>query len=185
MSRIPRPTPDQLDDSQRALYESITGGPRASGPQLFPLTDGDGRLEGPFNAMLLNPTIGTALQSVGEAIRYRGQLSDRAREIAILAVAAHWDSGFEQRAHEAVGRHVGLADTEITALRQGQDVPLEDAGEAAVLTVTRRLLERQKLDDDEYDHAVNTLGAATVFELTTLVGYYTTLAWQMRVFGVT
>lgn len=89
VTRIPRPTPDELDAEQHRLYEAITSGSRAGGPGSAELTDEDGRLAGPFNAMLLNPPVGDALQRLGAAVRYRGRLTDRAREVAILAVAAH------------------------------------------------------------------------------------------------
>jgi 4-carboxymuconolactone decarboxylase len=103
-ARIPRLAPAELDGEQRALYDAIAGGRRAQGPQLFRLTDADGRLEGPFNAFLLQPRLGSALQALGTAVRYETRLSDRCREIAILVVAAHWRSDFERYAHEAVGR---------------------------------------------------------------------------------
>src|SRR6478609_9917454 len=112
-------TPESLTGAQRDLYDAIAGGPRAQGPQHFALTRPDGSLRGPFNALLLAPALGGALQDVGAAIRYRGALSDRAREIAILLVAAHWDSAFEREAHEAVGAAAGLSDAELGALRRG------------------------------------------------------------------
>ena len=62
VSRLQRLVPESLDDQQRALYELISAGPRAAGPQAFRLVDDDGALEGPFNAMLLCPVLGTALQ---------------------------------------------------------------------------------------------------------------------------
>ncbi|AYY14063.1 carboxymuconolactone decarboxylase family protein [Actinobacteria bacterium YIM 96077] len=184
MTRIPRPTPDELDEQQKRLHAAVTGGDRANGPQLFRLADDDGRLEGPFNAMLLNPAVGDALQRLGAAIRYEGRLSDRCREIAILAVAAHWQSGFEQRAHEPIGAHVGLAATELDSLRNGDPVELDDPDEAAVLRTTRHLLQHLDLDDDAYRAAAEALGHDKLFELTTLIGYYSTLALQMRVFAV-
>jgi hypothetical protein len=39
-------------------------------------------------------------------------------------------------------------------------------------------------DEVTYTHAVATVGERAVFELTTLVGYYATLALQLRVFRV-
>ncbi|HEY0949418.1 MAG TPA: hypothetical protein VGD85_04425, partial [Nocardioides sp.] len=54
-------------------------------------------------AGLLSPAVGDALQRLGAAVRYRTALPDRAREMAILLVAARWDSAFEREAHEAVG----------------------------------------------------------------------------------
>jgi 4-carboxymuconolactone decarboxylase len=184
MSRIPRLTPANLDDEQRRLHASITSGSRSSGPRLFRLADDDGRLEGPFNAMLLNPAIGDPLQSVGAAVRYHGRLSNRCREIAILAVAAHWRSPFEQRAHEAVGAHAGLTESELEALRAQAPLELDEPEEAAVLLTTRHLLQHRDLDDELYRDVSASLGADILFELTTLIGYYSTLALQMRVFGV-
>lgn len=184
MSRIRRLPPAELDEEQQRLYAAIASGSRATGPQLFRLTDDEGGLEGPFNAMLLNPAIGDALQRLGAAIRYRGALSDRAREIAILAVAAHWNCGFEQRAHEAVAAHAGLSRDVIEAIREGSAVRLDDPREAAVLSTTRRLLDDADLDEDAYAAAVGPLGASGLFELTTLVGYYSMLALQMRIFRV-
>ncbi|NDL56769.1 carboxymuconolactone decarboxylase family protein [Phytoactinopolyspora mesophila] len=184
MSRIPRPAPDELDDEQRRLHASITSGSRSSGPRLFRLADDEGRLEGPFNAMLLNPAIGDPLQQVGVALRYQGRLSDRSREIAVLAVAAHWQSAFEQRAHEAVGAHAGLTDAELKALRAQGPLDLDDPEESAVLLITRHVLRHRDLDDERYRDVSATLGADKLFELTTLIGYYSTLALQMRVFAV-
>lgn len=185
MSRLPRLAPDELDDEQQRLYAAITGGDRANGPQFFQLTDSSGRLEGPFNAMLLNPPLGDALQRLGAAIRYSGRLSARCREIAILVVAAHWKCGFEQRAHEPIAAHAGLSDAVLAALRAHEPVELTDPEEAAVLHAARQLLRTNDLDDDTYRRTVAVLGSDKLFELTTLVGYYSLLALQMAVFGVT
>jgi 4-carboxymuconolactone decarboxylase len=195
-ARIPKLEPSALDDDQRSLYDAIAGGRRAQGPQLFRLADAQGRLEGPFNAFLLQPRLGSALQALGSSVRYDTGLDDRCREIAILVVAAHWRSDFEWYAHEAVGRSVGLSDTELAAV---QDVGLSDTElaavqdvghaaltgrEAAVARTVAALVARGDLDDAEYREAVSQVGTAGVFELLTLVGYYATLALQLRVFRV-
>jgi 4-carboxymuconolactone decarboxylase len=182
--RLPVLTPDQLDPAARELYDSITAGPRASGPQLFALTGPDGGLVGPFNAMLYAPRLGAALQELGAAIRYRTGLSARVREIAILVVAAHWGSAFERYAHEAVGRAAGLTESELTALRTHADPGLSDPVERAAYDVVRALATRQDLDDAEFAGAVATLGHPGIVELSTLVGYYATLALQLRAFRV-
>jgi 4-carboxymuconolactone decarboxylase len=208
-ARIPKLDPSALDDDQRSLYDAIAGGRRAQGPQLFRLADAEGRLEGPFNAFLLQPRLGSALQALGSAVRYDTGLDDRCREIAILVVAAHWQSDFEWYAHEAVGRSAGLGDAELaavrnlslgdaelavvqdlglgaaelTAVRDGRPAAL--AGRQAVVARTAAaLVARGDLDDAEYREAVESLGAPGLFELLTLVGYYATLALQLRVFRV-
>ena len=49
--------------------------------------------------------------------------------------------------------------------------------------VTAQLLDGD-VDDELWDEASRVLGAEVVFELTVLVGYYATLALQLRVFRV-
>ena len=181
--RIPKLEPSSLDDEQRSLYNAIAGGRRAQGPQLFLLADADGRLEGPFNAFLLQPRLGSALQALGSSVRYDTGLDDRCREIAILAVAAHWRSDFEWYAHEAVARSVGLGDAELAAVRDGRHAALAGR-EAVVARTVSALVLRGDLDDAEYRQAVEHVGTAGLFELLTLVGYYATLALQLRVFRV-
>lgn len=183
MSRLQPLPPSQLRPEARRLYDAITQGPRASGPQHFALTREDGGLSGPFNAFLLNPGLGHALQTLGAALRYEGTLSPRSREIAILLVAAAWDSAFERQAHEAVGRAGGLEEDEIDALRTGIVPALSDAHEAACARLALAMTQGD-VTDDQWREDAELVGASTVFELTTIVGYYSTLALQLRVFRV-
>jgi len=186
--RLHRLRPGALDSAQRALYDSITGGPRASGVQHFRLVDDEGGLEGPFNAFLLQPALGDRLQALGSAIRYSTSLSPRRRELAILIVAAAWCSEFEQHAHEPIARAAGITDDELAAVRAGavDDTPANwlDPDDLLLVRTVRSLVEHGDLDDEEYRHAVDGLGHAALFELLTLVGYYATLALQLRVFRV-
>src|SRR3954469_12031165 len=108
VSRLPLLKPADLDEQQGLLYRAIAEGPRASGPQLFALVAPDGALNGPFNAMLLSPPVGTALQDLGSALRYRSKLSGRVREMAILAVAHAWGCAFEVYAHQPLALAAGL-----------------------------------------------------------------------------
>lgn len=182
--RLAKLEPGALSAEQRELYASITGGPRARGPRAFALTDEQGRLEGPFNAMLLSPATGTALQELGSAVRYRTAFSDREREIAILVVARHWDSGFERYAHEAVGRVAGLTEQELAALRAAEYDIFEAESERCVAESAHALAAAGDLDDAAHGRCRRLFGDEGLFELTTLVGYYATLALQLRVFRV-
>jgi 4-carboxymuconolactone decarboxylase len=182
--RLAKLAPTSLDDEQRSVYQAIAGGRRAQGPQLFRLVDVDGGLEGPFNAFLLQPRLGQAVQALGAAVRYDTTLSDRAREVAILVVAAGWDSAFEWYAHEALGRHAGLTDDELDAVRSGRLDELPTEYEREVASVTRLLVTQGDLGEEHYRRAVDVLGEATLFELLTVVGYYGMLAMQLRVFRV-
>jgi len=183
MTRLEPIPPTNLDREQKALYASITEGPRARGPKHFDLTREDGTLLGPFNALLLAPRLGSALQELGAAVRYQTALSARAREIAILTVAARWDCAFERSAHESVGRAVGLSADELSEIRASRVPPLENLHELACAHLVRVMVDGD-VDDEAWATWGHVVGEATVFELTTLVGYYATLGLQMRVFRV-
>ncbi len=173
-----------LNAAQAELYAALTGGPRSGGNQPFRLIDDAGALAGPFNAMLLQPAVGQALQALGAALRYQGSLPDRARELAILIVAAHTECAFEQLAHEAAGRRAGLTDADLAAIRAGQEPDLADPAERALVRAAWTLARTGDLTDEQYPAAEAELGQAGLFELTTIVGYYRTLALQLRVFRV-
>lgn len=182
--RLRNLTPAELTPAQRALYDQITSGPRAAGPQHFGLVDDAGALAGPFGLMLYQPELGRPLQELGSAIRYRTSLSDRLREIAILAVAAATTSAFEQYAHERVGRAAGLTEPELADLAARRFVPV-DPTESAGYRVCERLLDGTAgLTDLEYGEFVGALGERTLMELVVLVGYYRTLAQLLDVFDV-
>jgi len=132
--------PADLTAAQRVVYDAVAGGRRAQGSQAIPLTDSDGRLRGPFNAMLISPVLGNALQAVGAAVRYDGSLTDRERELAILVVANHWRSRFEWESHAAVARRAGVTEAEINAVAAGSVAPAEPR-EAAAVTWVRTLVQ--------------------------------------------
>jgi alkylhydroperoxidase family enzyme len=179
--RLPWFKPDQLAASARDLYDRIAAGPRAQGPQAFELSDEQGRLHGPFNALLVSPEVGAAVQELGVAIRYKSDLTPRAREIAILELAVLRRSAFEWYAHERVGKAAGLTGTEVSALRAGEPAPTFSPAEALVRATVRLLVREHDLDDDQFTAVAQALGERGVMDLIALVGYYELLALSLRV----
>lgn len=182
--RLPDLAPADMSDEQRRLHERIATGPRSAGPQHFPLTTADGALTGPFGVMVHEPALGAPLQELGTAIRYGTGLSDRVREVAILAVAAATGSAFEQYAHERVGRVAGLTDDDLAALADGSFTSREPVEQAAYDLCRRLLAGRSRLTDVEYADLAGVLGTTTLTELVVLVGYYRTLAQLLDVYAV-
>jgi len=174
--------PAALDAGQRALYDSIVGGPRARQTGSVPLVDDQGCLEGPFNAFLLQPSLGQALQALGAALRYESRLADRAREIAILVVAADKAADFERHVHEPIAQSLGLTSDQLAGIRAG-DYGVLDAAEAVIARAAREMLDRENLSDATFAELQALIGDAQVFELTALVGY-ALLALQLHVFQV-
>src|SRR5689334_1884025 len=176
---------DEMTTEQVDLYREILGGPRGQGPRAVLLASGAGGLAGPFNAMLYAPPVGHALQELGAAIRFRTELAPRIREMAILVVAQVWDSAYERGSHEPIGREAGLTGAEIEALRTGADPGFTEKDEQVAYAVVRALTSPDAdLDDEQYDTAIAVLGPQALVELSSLVGYYATLALQLRIFRV-
>jgi len=182
--RLPLLRPGLLSEEQREVYEAVTGGPRRDGPSPIRYMDDEGRLLGPFNAMLYSPAVGMPLQELGAALRFRTAFTKREREIAILVVAAGHRAPYEWYAHERIGRRAGLTEDELDALRTGVAPVLADVRERVVYEAARQMVVDGDLSDPVYTEAVATLGRAAVVELVALVGYYSALALQMRVFRV-
>ncbi|MEX1008798.1 MAG: carboxymuconolactone decarboxylase family protein [Acidimicrobiia bacterium] len=181
--RLEQLTLDTLTPDQRELYDAIVGRRLGS---ILPsrIADEQGRLQGPFNAMLHYPALGHPLQELGGGLRFRGSLPARARELVILTVAAAWESEFEWWAHVRIGHEVGLTDDEIIAVRSFLPLALDDPVEQAALDVARAAATTADLDDDLYARSRDALGDKMLIEALTLVGYYALLALQMRVFRV-
>ena len=165
--RLDHLTKAELSAEQDALYDALLGGLLGDTRSAAVITDDDGKVQGPFTVMLHHPTVGHPVQDLGAVLRFRGSLSDRARELVILVVAAHWQSDFEWWAHERIGRNAGLTDAEIDALRTGAPLTVDDA-----------------VDQAAYDAAQAALGDEQLVEVTSIVGYYGMLALQMRVFRI-
>jgi alkylhydroperoxidase family enzyme len=184
MSRIPFIGPDELDARQWSIYDALVNGRRATLTRPFPIVDEAGALQGPCNAWLLNPAIGSAFEQLGAAVRFEISLSARSREIIILSVAQHRDSPYELYAHRLAGPAAGLSQQEVDALCDGADPGFTDERERVVHETALILLRTGTLDDDAYERAVTALGTDGLFEVTVIVGWYAHIATQLAVFDV-
>ncbi|HTU28027.1 MAG TPA: carboxymuconolactone decarboxylase family protein [Solirubrobacteraceae bacterium] len=180
-SRLPPLAPVQLDRPQEELYAAITGGPRAADRGRSPITDAEGHLLGPFNAMLYNPALGDPMQGLGAAIRYRTSLEAAPREVAILTVAATLDSEFEWFAHERLARGAGVSEETITRIADGRE---PDGDDALIYRAAHELILDSDLSDERFAEVQERFGVTGCVELVVLIGYYRMLALVLRTFRV-
>lgn len=183
MARGPLLPPAALTPAQRELYDQICSGPRVSADRPAGPVDADGVLTGPFNAMLYSPAVGGPLQRLGAALRYESGLPDVTRELLILAVAAHHGCAYERVAHRKVAARLGV-DEDTFAIVEAGESPLAYPEAAVPLELARGILRGELPDEDEFTQLQEDLGDAAIFEISTLVGYYSTLAVQMALFDV-
>jgi AhpD family alkylhydroperoxidase len=173
-------TPQQLDPDQLRVYNLIVG-TRARDSKTLPVTDSEGRLIGPFAAMLAHPRIAEIMQTLGAAMRYEIELTPRAREIATLAVAAARRSNFEWYAHAQLARTAGVTEDELDALAGGYLAPSFSPDEVLVWRVVTTLGGDGDLDDELFAQARRELGDIGLVDLIALVGHYEFLSRSLRV----
>lgn len=177
--RLPWLPPDELTEDQRRLYDAITAGPRAT-RRHTPLTDDEGRLNGPFNALLTNPPVGDAIQALGSGLRFSGTLPRHLFELLVLLVAVERQAAYEWYAHAPIARAAGLTTTQLEAVRLGQDPELADDDERAVLALARASLAHRDPGDTLVRRVEDAFGRAGVTEIVAAVGFYDLLATVMR-----
>ena len=177
--RLPWLHPDELDEAQRQLYAAITAGPRAT-RRRTPLTTPEGRLNGPFNALLTNPPVGDALQAVGSSLRFSGILPRHLFEVLVLLVAVERHAAYEWYAHAPIASAAGITDQQLAELAEGRDPDLADAGERAAFRLARACLAHRDPGDELVAEVEAAFGRAGVTEVVATIGFYDLLGTLMR-----
>jgi 4-carboxymuconolactone decarboxylase len=118
--RLPLLDTDTLDDEQRELVDYLmhTFVPWASTTG-FRSRNPDGTFIGPFNALLRSPALAGQFLQFQTSEQQHTSLSERVRQVVILAVGAVWAADYELYAHSAVARHHGIPDDTVRSLAAG------------------------------------------------------------------
>src|ERR1700722_17152823 len=112
--RLPLLDPQALSIGQKEIYDRVntTMIPWADGAHFQSKTD-DGRLIGPFNPILFSPDISARFLELHDVEEKHTSLSERVRQVVILAVGVVWKSDYELYAHTAAAREAGISEPEI------------------------------------------------------------------------
>jgi 4-carboxymuconolactone decarboxylase len=184
-SRLPAVATATMTPEQQGLYDRYATGTRAENADTLRLIDPDtGELLGPPGLWLHHVPLGNALEQLGGVIRFELSVPAPVSELVILVVAHHLNCAFEIHVHEQAARKAGLSDEQITAVRDGARPPGLDGAGVAALDLAFDLLVHGRLSERVRREATEAFGATGVLELTTLVGYYTMLAFQLNAFEV-
>lgn len=155
--------PAAMTPAQRAVYDAIAAGPRGDVPW-------------PFLAMLDAPHLAEAIQAVGAAIRFSGALTAELREIAILATAAAFGSGYEWDYHIAIARRLGIGERAIAACASGTEDPAIGEAFAAVVALCRAAVRDRRIGEDVLARLVAATSREIASEVVAITGYYQMLA---------
>jgi len=157
-----------LNDVQREIFEWVV--------------ESRGKMIRPYEVLLHAPGLARPAAELGHQIRYEGQLSDHDRELAIITAAVAHDCAFEWDSHVGIARDAGVSETAISALESGEGE--FSAAEAVIVDFVRELCADSDISDASFARVTEQLGnSGPVVELAGLVGYYTFLAYVMKVAG--
>ena len=172
MARTPPVSRDVIPEDQHAAFDAVVQ-QRGGVPT-----------EGPASVLMNAPE--TAQRALGLALFLRSEtsLEPRIRELGMLLAARENDCQYIWHAHAPLGRRAGLRDELVYALRDRKELPNPAADEAAVVEYARQLIRTRRVSKAAFDAVVGHFGVAGATELTTLLGCYTMLAFNINAFEV-
>ena len=102
----------------------------------------------------------------------------------MILTARAMDCQYIWHAHAARARQQGISDAFVDALRDNKPLPALPAAEQTVVNFVQELLKTHKTSPASFQAALTQFGARGVTELTTLMGYYSLLAFNANVFEI-
>jgi 4-carboxymuconolactone decarboxylase len=183
--RLPLLEPSALSTAQKDTYERLnrTWIPLANDVPFQSKLE-DGRLIGPFNPILFCPEISSSFLDLQEAEQNNTSLSQRVREVVILAVGAVWKSHYELYAHAAVARKAGISEDAIRMLAAG-GLPDELSDQEKIAQrYALQLSADHHVDPALYRAAEQAFGQRGLVEITYLTGIYHTVCALLNAFEI-
>ncbi len=183
--RLPLLKPDELNQTQRKIYDRMmTEQVPWATKSGFQAATPDGKLLGPFNALLYAPEVGQAYLDYFTAEKQNTTLSQRVHEVVILAVGAAWNSAYELYAHAAVSKTVGLPDAVIQALAAGQMPESLSEQERSAYEFVHQLAADHRVDPAAYARAKSAFGDKGLADIVILAGLYLMTCATLNAFEV-
>lgn len=183
--RLPLADPAALTGEQRALVDRMISRivPWADEAG-FASTAADGRLIGPFNPALLNPAVTASMLDLSVAERTHTSLSDRVREVVILAVGAVWQADYELYAHVTLARTAGLSEQAARMIAAGEEPAELSEREAIAQRLATALSVAHRVDDTLYRQAEDAFGAEGLVDIAFLIGIYHAVCAVLTLFSI-
>lgn len=150
----------------------------------FRSTTADGKFIGPFNAALRSPTVAGAFLELQASEERHTSLSERVRQVVILAVGAAWAADYEIYAHSAVARHCGIPDDAVRRLAAGTVPDTLGDDEKVAYRFTRQLSTSHRVDDATFIQTQKAFGDRGIPDIILLAGTYYTVCGLLNAFEV-
>jgi len=178
VARTPAATIDSVPQDQKATFEEVLQ------------MRGGSTGRGPFSPMLNVPEMAKRALHLWHYLRGDGtnesslSLSQKTQELAMIVTAREMDCQFIWNAHSASGRRSGLPDSLVDNLRDKKELTGMAPDEAAVVHYGQELFRTHRVSQATFDAALAQFGVRGLAELTNLMGFYATLAFNANAFGM-
>lgn len=166
--RMPPVAPQALSPAQKEAVAASFGG---SAPTA-----------GPYGAWLRSPVVLSGRKVVGDyLLGYKGALSPRLTEIAILITARHWTQQYIWHQHIPLAAKAGVSQAVVAAIADGRRPAAMSDEDAAIYDFCDELLRTQSVSDATYARALKHLGGEQgVVEAVATVGHWASNAMLMN-----
>ena len=183
--RLPLLDPAKLSETQREVYNlaNSTMVPWAEAAH-FQSKTADGRLIGPFNPVLFAPEMASCFADLQAAEARYTPLSERVRQVVILAVGAVWKADYELYAHSAVARKAGLSEAAIRSLASGGHPEDLSDEERVAQRFVRQLTAEHHVEEKLYRAAEAAFGREGIVAMTFLAGCYQVVCSLLNAFEI-
>jgi len=137
-----------------------------------------------FATLARHPRLFKRWSAFGGTLLYRGELSERDRELLILRTAWNCRAGYEWGQHARIARAAGLSDDEIARVAKGPDKPGWDTFEASLLRAADELHADSVISDPTWAALAERYGERQLIEVCMLVGQYHLVAFTLNSLGI-
>lgn len=175
MSRLDPLDPAALPADVREEYDHLS---RARPPRE------DGTFGGPFDTWLRSPEMSRMLRRFGGFVWERTSLDRGIVELAICVAGRHWQANVEWRAHEPRAVEHGIPKSVMDDVLAGRAPSTDREDIRVTVEIAEALLEGKALSQALYDRGIAEFGERGMVELAATVGYYTLVAFTLRMFEV-
>lgn len=131
-----------------------------------------GRLLNLYKVLLNSPEVCAGWLKLFTAIRQKGKLSDRWRELAIMRVAVINGAPYEYQAHVPFALKAGLEQKQLDQLERWRESGLYDANDSAILAYTDAMTREIRVPDALVAQLKGFLDDRELVELTATVAGY-------------
>jgi len=165
MARITQVTRESVRAELRDTFDLVTSGPGGVGT-------------GPMSVLVHSPEMARRARPLFNYVRNESSVPKKLRELAMITTARAMDCPYIWNAHAGFAREEGLSNALVDALRDKRDLPPMASDETAVYNFAMELFQTRRVTAETFLEVHNLLGSQGLAELTTLLGYYTMLAFN-------